>query len=152
MHVKPDRRNRFSFTTIVLSISLVVGFSPGTAQISDPTHIARPTPPTRDAHTAGYVAARELPDGTNPPANVDGNFVIGPTHNPAPEASARKDVPQGEVFEFTMDSAENRIYPGIAREPNTFGTADPTDPAKLVVTTSHPAPYVRKVAVYIPKQ
>src|SRR5262249_45286432 len=26
------------------------------------------------------------------------------------------------------------------------------DPAKLIVTTSHPAPYTRKVAVYIPKQ
>jgi iron(III)-enterobactin esterase len=46
---------------------------------------ARPTPPTRDPHTAGYVEATELPDGTNPPADVDGNFIIGPTHNRAPE-------------------------------------------------------------------
>jgi enterochelin esterase-like enzyme len=29
---------------------------------------------------------------------------------------------------------------------------DPTDPAKLVVATSHPAPYSRQVAVYVPKQ
>ena len=29
---------------------------------------------------------------------------------------------------------------------------DPHDPAKLIVTTSHPAPYTRKVAVYVPKQ
>ena len=36
--------------------------------------------------------------------------------------------------------------------PGTFGTPDPTDPAKLIVTTSHPAPYTRKVAVYVPKQ
>ena len=28
----------------------------------------------------------------------------------------------------------------------------PTDPAKLIVTTSHPAPYTRRVAVYVPKQ
>ena len=28
----------------------------------------------------------------------------------------------------------------------------PTDPAKLIVTTSHPAPYTRQVAVYVPKQ
>ena len=28
----------------------------------------------------------------------------------------------------------------------------PADPAKLVVTTSHPAPYSRQVAVYVPKQ
>ena len=51
-----------------------------------------------------------------------------------------------------MNSADSKIYPGIAREPNTFGTPDPADPAKLVVTTSHPAPYTRKVAVYVPKQ
>jgi len=29
---------------------------------------------------------------------------------------------------------------------------DPADPAKLVVTTSHAAPYARKVSVYVPKQ
>jgi enterochelin esterase-like enzyme len=51
-----------------------------------------------------------------------------------------------------MSSADSRIYPGIAREPHTFGTPDPADPAKLNVTTSHPAPYTRKVAVYIPQQ
>jgi enterochelin esterase-like enzyme len=29
---------------------------------------------------------------------------------------------------------------------------DPADHAKLIVTTSHPAPYTRRVAVYVPKQ
>ena len=61
-------------------------------------------------------------------------------------------VPQGAVYEFTMESADSKIYPGIAREPNTFGTPDPADPARLVVTTSHPAPYTRHVAVYVPQQ
>jgi enterochelin esterase-like enzyme len=51
-----------------------------------------------------------------------------------------------------MSSADSRIYPGIARDAGTFGTVDPTDPAKLVVTTSHPAPYTRRVAVYVPAQ
>jgi enterochelin esterase-like enzyme len=51
-----------------------------------------------------------------------------------------------------MNSADSKIYPGIAREPGTFGTPEPADPAKLVVTTSHPAPYTRHVAVYVPKQ
>jgi iron(III)-enterobactin esterase len=51
-----------------------------------------------------------------------------------------------------MDSADSKIYPGIARDTHTFGTPDPTDPARLVVTTSHPAPYTRRVAVYVPKQ
>ena len=56
------------------------------------------------------------------------------------------------VVEFTMSSADSTIYPGIARDAGTFGTPDPSDPAKLVVTTSHPAPYTRKVAVYVPKE
>ena len=43
---------------------------------------ARPTPPTRDPHTPGYVTAKELPDGAVPPADADGNFIIGPTHTP----------------------------------------------------------------------
>ena len=113
---------------------------------------ARPTPPTRDPNTPGYVKARELPDGEVPTAEVDGNFIIGPTHNPAPEMTVQADVPQGTVHTFTMNSADSKIYPGIAREPGTFGTVDPNDPAKLVVTTSHPAPYTRRVSVYVPKQ
>lgn len=112
----------------------------------------RPTPPTRDPHTSGYVTAKELPDGVNPPADADGNFIIGPTHQPAAETSSQGGALQGTVTEFTMDSADSKYYPGIARDPHTFGTEDPTDPAKLVVTTSHPAPYTRHVAVYVPKQ
>ena len=112
----------------------------------------RPTPPTRDPHTPGYVTASELPDGSLPPAVADGNFIIGPTHSPAAEMSVHDGVPQGTVYEFTMSSANSKIYPGIARDAHTFGTPDPTDPAKLVVTTSHPAPYTRHVSVYVPKQ
>jgi enterochelin esterase-like enzyme len=51
-----------------------------------------------------------------------------------------------------MNSADSKIYPGVARDANTHGTPDPADPAKLVVTTSHAAPYTRKVTVYVPKQ
>ncbi len=94
----------------------------------------------------------ELPDGANPSPKADGNFILGPTHDPAPEASAQDGVPKGTVIEFTMSSTESKIYPGIARDPNTFGTPDPANPAKLDVNTSHPAPYSRKVAVYVPQQ
>ena len=117
-----------------------------------PSRPPRPTPPTRDPHTPGYVAATELPDGANPPATADGNFIIGPTHNPAPEATVQDSIPHGNVSTFDMASTDSKIYPGIAREPNTFGTADPNDPAKLIVSTSHPAPYTRHVSVYVPKQ
>jgi iron(III)-enterobactin esterase len=113
---------------------------------------ARPTPPTRDPHTPGYVTATELPDGANASPRTDGNFILGPTHTPAAEMTVDEGVPRGTVSEFVIQSTDSKIYPGIAREPDTFGTADPNDPAKMVVTTSHPAPYSRRVTVYLPKQ
>jgi len=135
---------------VAASLSAVLALFPGaTPAVSAP---ARPTPPTRDPHTPGYVTATELPDGTNAPADAEGNFIIGPTHHPAPEMTPQPGVPAGKVCNFTMSSAESRIYPGIARETNTFGTPDPADPAKLVVTTSHAHPYLRRVAVYVPAQ
>ena len=149
-----------------IRIAIVVGLASGTrpammqavprpALQSTAAHSpvsAHPVPPTRDPHTPGYVAARELPDGANPPANADGNYILGPTHTPSPEMNRQQGVPQGTVYEFTMSSTDSRIYPGIARDSGTFGTPDPADPAKLIVTTSHPAPYTRRVAVYVPRQ
>jgi enterochelin esterase-like enzyme len=111
---------------------------------------ARPVPPTRDPHTVGFVEATTLADGQVPPADQDGNFILGPTHEPAKEIEAGE--LRGRLVEFTMSSAESKVYPGIARDPGTFGRPDPNDPAKLVVTTSHPAPWTRKVTVYVPKE
>ena len=117
-----------------------------------PPAAARPVPPTRDPLTPGYVTAKELPDGTLPPADADGNFIIGPTHPAAPEMTVNQSVPQGTVHQFTLSSADSKLYPGIARDAGTFGTPDPSDPAKLIVATSRPAPYTRRVTVYVPKQ
>jgi iron(III)-enterobactin esterase len=130
--------------------------SPGQAATA-PAYPASPTPvhavpPTRDPHTPDYATAKELPDGANAPADVDGNFILGPSHTPAPEATVQARVPQGTVIEFTMSSADSESYPGIAREAGTFGTPDPSNPTRLLVTTSHAAPYTRRVAVYVPKQ
>ena len=94
---------------------------------------SRPTYPARDPHTAGYVKATELPDGSNAPSDRDGNFILGPTHTPAPEMVVHEGVPHGTVSSFTMSSADSKLYPGIAREPHTFGTPDPHNPAKLIV-------------------
>jgi iron(III)-enterobactin esterase len=134
----------------LLILLLLVMFLPPLAGAQNAA--ARPTPPARDPHTAGYVAARDLPDGTNAAPDADGNFILGPTHASAPEMAVKESVPHGTISEFTMSSADSRLYPGIAREPHTFGTADPHNPARLIVTTSHPAPYTRRVAVYVPKQ
>ena len=85
----------------LLSIALSIAAVTGVAQQ------ARPTPPTRDPHTPGYVQAKELPDGANAPANADGNFILGPTHNPAPEMTVQEGVPQGTVYD---------VHHGIGRQ------------------------------------
>ena len=66
--------------------------------------------------------------------------------------SVQEGVPKGSVFDLVMESTDSNFYPGIAREKGTFGTPDPDNIAKLNVTTSHPAPYSRKVTVYVPQQ
>ena len=139
-------------------VSLMVGSAmaqaPAISPAPNPAPGARPVrtpPPTRDPHTPGYVKAKELADGANAPPTEDGNFILGPTHPAAPEMTVKEGVPQGEIFNFTMESTDSKFYPGIAREPGTFGRPDPADPTKLIVN-SHPAPYTRKVAVYVPKQ
>jgi enterochelin esterase family protein len=142
----------FRLLSSALLISLMTGIDPAMAQAPPAAaRPARPTPPTRDPHTPGYVTAKELPDGAVPPANADGNFILGPTHNPAPEMIVQEGVPKGDVHTFTMESTDSKFYPGIAREAGTFARPDPADPTKLLVS-SHPAPYTRRVAVYVPKQ
>jgi enterochelin esterase family protein len=148
----------FSVPTRAFLICLMAGLGPAIAQTptekqapAKPAAAARPPAPTRDPNTPGYVQAKELPDGAIPSAKEDGNFIIGPTHNPAPEMAANEGVPNGDVFEFTLESKDSRIYPSIAREPNTFAVPDPTDPNKVIVN-GYPARYTRRVAVYVPKR
>ncbi len=149
--MKHRNRGRFSVAILFSLIAVGTAFAQATAS-PPPQKTERPAPPTREPHSVGYAPAKELPDGEVPPANADGNFIIGATHPAAPELSAPDAALQGRVVEFTMDSSDSKIYPGIAREPGTFGTPDPANPAKLVVTTSHPAAYTRHVFVYTPKQ
>ena len=139
-----------------LNIALCVGLTtagvacaqPPTAPLQTPAPAAArpPQTPVRDPHAPGFVKATELPDGAVPPSNQDGNFIVGPTHNRAPEFEVQENVPHGTLYEFTMSSADSKFYPGIERD-----LPDPKDPAKEV-RTSHPAPYTRHVAVYVPKQ
>jgi enterochelin esterase-like enzyme len=116
-----------------------------------PARANRPPPPTRDPNTPGYVKATALPSGQVPAGDATGNFIIQPPYAPAPEMAGDPAVLEGTVQNFTMESKDSKIYPGIRREQGTFGTPDPNNPAKLDVTTSAPAPYTRRVAVYIPK-
>lgn len=114
----------------------------------------RPPAPTRDPRTPGYATATnatELPDGAVPPVDAYGNYILGPTHTPAAETIAPESGMRGAIQTFTMNSADSKIYPGIARTPGSRSTVDPNDPAKRIVS-SGPAPYTRAVSVYIPPQ
>jgi enterochelin esterase-like enzyme len=124
---------------------------PAATAPTPPARGNRPPTPTRDPKTPGYVTATELPDGAVPSATAYGNFIIGPTYTPAPEMTVKEGVPRGTVHNFTMESASSKMYPGIARTPGTQNRVDPNDPAKRIVS-SGPAPYTRRVAVYIPRQ
>jgi iron(III)-enterobactin esterase len=114
-----------------------------------PAKPARPTPPQRDPHTVGYVEAVELANEAVPAPNKNGNFIVGPAHNPAPEVATQEGVPHGMVYTFTMNSEDSKIFPGIARDPASAQSL--ADRLTRTITT-HPAPYMRKVAVYVPQQ
>jgi iron(III)-enterobactin esterase len=65
---------------------------------------------------------------------ADGEETIGPEYADATELTVKEGAPRGTVHEFTMDSHDSKIYPGIAkRQPGVV-------------------PYQRKVWVYVPKQ
>ena len=70
------------------------------------------------------------------PARTKDNveFIIGPAYADAPELTVKPDAPKGTIHEFIMSSEESKIYPGIAKN------------------RPPPAPYKRKIAVYVPKQ
>ena len=68
------------------------------------------------------------------PKSGEGNFIIGPTYTNAPELTAKDGVPKGKVYQFTMESTDSKLYPGIAK--NQPGTV----------------PYQRRVTLYVPSQ
>lgn len=144
----------FIFASIVVTVPLVYSQAPGSqapVAPATPARPPRPPMPTRDPHTPGYVKATELPDGTIPAANKNGNFIIGPTHTPAPELADANRALDGTVVEFTLNSEDSRYFPGIARNPDSHPTPDPANPARLIGIETHPQAYVRRVAVYVPK-
>jgi iron(III)-enterobactin esterase len=143
---------------LLISLTASAQTLPTPAQAPAPT--PRPPPPTRapDAPgspkwtvvgaSAGDITLRAAP-GMNPPVDADGNFLIGPNYQPAPELTVVDGVPQGTVRQFTMDSKDSHLYPGIARD--VFGTVDPNNPKTLIVDT-RAQPWTRAITVYIPAQ
>jgi enterochelin esterase-like enzyme len=123
-----------------------------TAPNGAPKKPERPPPPTRpfDAPGAPKFTRLDGTPGRNPPADADGDFVIGPEYAPAPELKVVEGVPQGKVQQFVINSKDcKRFNPGIARD--VFGTVDPNNPKTLIVET-HAIDYMRTVTVYVPAQ
>jgi iron(III)-enterobactin esterase len=61
-------------------------------------------------------------------ATAEGDFTIGPLYTNALELTPQEGVPKGTVHEFTMESTDSKIYPGLN------------------------GPYHRQVYVYVPSQ
>lgn len=66
--------------------------------------------------------------GIDPGVEGDGDYVIGPDYMDAPEIVPGPDVPRGDVYYFSMDSADSAIFPGVT------------------------GPYTRDVWLYVPQQ
>jgi len=135
--------------SVGVTIALLAAFTGGTsARTAPPPDQEQVGPPAagRNGRPAGQGRRGRgrgpqgppllpTPPVTVPPTpDQDGNFVIGPPYTPAPELTAKPGVPIGAVHEFTMESTDSTIYPGIAR--NQPGVV----------------PYTRRVAVYVPAQ
>ncbi len=118
---------------------------------------SRPRPPTRSPTAPGapvFTPVGESPGtlrgavGLNPPADAEGDFLIGPDYVPAPELTPVDGVPKGTVVAFAMNSADSRFYPGITKVP----PGGPPDyrPPDLKHVQTYPRPYSRGITVYVP--
>jgi iron(III)-enterobactin esterase len=133
---------------VTLAAAFFIGSASAQAPAPATTPPPRPTPPTRAVDGPGAPPFTKIASG-NPPADAEGDFVIGPTYAPAPELTPVNRVPAGKVTQFTMDSKDSKFYPGIARD--VFGKPDPDNPKALIVET-HPKDYQRTITVYVPAQ
>ncbi len=101
---------------------------PVCAANTPPATATTPAPAAKKKASARPLAATPSPAQTKD--NVE--FIIGPDYTYAPELKVRDEVPKGKIHDFTMNSEDSRIYPGIAK----------TQPGVV--------PYKRRVTVYVP--
>jgi enterochelin esterase-like enzyme len=98
------------------------------------TRVARVAVLLSLASALNLASAVAAPDGKEPSkdqpkeALADGDFKIGPMYTDAPELKVKDGVPKGTLHEFTMDSKDSKIYPGLK------------------------GAYKRKVTVYVPNK
>ncbi len=64
----------------------------------------------------------------------DGDYALSQPYANAKELTPRTEVPKGKLVQFTMESTDSKMYPGISK------------------TAPGVVPYQRKVSVYVPSQ
>ena len=111
---------RTHITLAALSLTTIASCA---ANPSQPTQAAAPTQPAPAAPPAPQPAQ----------AALQNEFTLSPPYHPAPELTARPDVPKGTLHHFVMKSQDSELYPGVAKD----------KPGQTV-------PYQRTVNVYIP--
>jgi hypothetical protein len=125
----------------------------------------RTNPPTRNPLNPNYPTAIQVADGKLPPVQLNGNFIIGPSHPAAPETTS---VPTGKTYSFTMRSSDSKIYPTslVRVEPNfdyinQFGQTASGDFSTILIPNcftpdvkycSEAGTWTRLVQVYVPQQ
>jgi len=94
------------------------------------------------------VAAQTLPFD-------NGDYVIGPSYQAAPETALQSGVPEGTLHAFVMSSTGSKFYPGIRRLENDVTKRRDAYGNRIAAQEpeqSAAAPYLRTVWVYVPKQ
>lgn len=127
----------------------------------------RTNPPTRNPLNPNYPSATALPNGGLPPIGLNGNFIIGPNHPPAPETVAPNGLLAGKVYSFIMQSKDSTIFHNghVRVEPffdyiNSYGQTTPGDFSTMLVPNcftpeakycGEVGTWTRKVLVYVPR-
>jgi iron(III)-enterobactin esterase len=99
------------------------------------------------AALSGLLLLAALPLSAHPADQSE--VTIGPDYTPVLELA----IPHGSVATFVMESADSKIYPGIARIDNeTMARRDQWGNrlAAPLQGNSRPQPYSRRVGVYVP--
>ncbi|MBI5771066.1 MAG: esterase family protein [Verrucomicrobia bacterium] len=120
---------RRPFLSVSLSLLLPVLAAPLVAADGPPASV----PAADAAKKKAKAPPRPLAEKPSPAHTTDGvEFTIGPDYTWAPELKVRAGAPTGTIHDFTMNSEDSKIYPGIARGQTGV------------------VPYKRRVTVYLP--
>jgi iron(III)-enterobactin esterase len=131
----------------VIGVLLLIGIPESALAQARQYPVRSPTAPGAPVFTLAGVPLRGAP-GANPPADVDGDFLIGPDYVRAPEYTPVTGEAKGGICNFVMKSEDSKFYPGITKVPP-GGPADFV-PASMSNVQVYPKPYERKVMVYVP--